>query len=271
MSAKKSKGRILSSAAEIRQAARDARQREKTATKIRAARYDAEHDAVAVDLSTGATLVTPRRLIPGFAHAAPSAIADLAIGPGGESLWSDTADDGVLLEQLVEIAAGEEFLKVLGGRISGRRRSAAKAEASRKNGARGGRPPLSMGTFIRHVDQVLHTLLPDAPRANVSENSNPNMPACAFWADGSDILLDVKLQGPNEVLITRSRWTRKRIVERRIRATAGRLAREIARWILDHASESAIQDTETGALGERARSKRPARKKMLAAADRIRA
>lgn len=140
MSATKVRGRILTTDAEMERAARQAREREKTATKILSARYDAAGDRIVVELSTGATLMVARARIAGFAKASPTALADLAINPGAESLWSETVDDGVLLDQLVEMVAGTEYLKVLGGRISGRKRSTAKAAASRKNGAKGGRP-----------------------------------------------------------------------------------------------------------------------------------
>ncbi|MDQ2992868.1 MAG: DUF2442 domain-containing protein [Candidatus Eremiobacteraeota bacterium] len=122
------------------QAARAARDREKSATKIRAAHYDVNGDVLVVKLSTGATLVVPRATIPGFAKVAPKALADIAINPGAESLWSDRVDDGVLLEQLLEIVVGADLLKTLGGRISGRQRSDAKTAAARVNGAKGGRP-----------------------------------------------------------------------------------------------------------------------------------
>lgn len=140
MSATKIRGRILTTDAEMQRAARESREREKTATKIRRARYDAKRDLVVVELSTGATLMIERARIAGFAKASSAALADLAVNPGAESLWSNAVDDGVLLEQLIEIAAGTEYLKVLGGRISGRKRSAAKAAAARKNGMKGGRP-----------------------------------------------------------------------------------------------------------------------------------
>ncbi len=91
-------------------------------------------------LSTGSTLIVPRCAIPGFVEAKPAALADIAINPGAESLWSDTVDDGVLLDQLLEIAAGSEHIKTLGGRISGRARTPVKAAAARANGAKGGRP-----------------------------------------------------------------------------------------------------------------------------------
>jgi hypothetical protein len=65
---------------------------------------------------------------------------DLSITPGGEGLWSDTVDDGVLLEQLLVLAAGEAILATIGARINASKKSPARAAASRSNGAKGGRP-----------------------------------------------------------------------------------------------------------------------------------
>ena len=231
MNRAKKQGRVLTTASEMQQVAREAREREKAATKILAARYDAERDSVAVDLSTGATVEIPRSLIPGFKHVVPGELTDLSINPGAESLWSDSADDGVSLEQLLELAAGTELLKVAGGRISGRHRSVAKAEASRANGIKGGRPSLAMIAFIRHLDQTLHELAPNAPRADTSDNPNPRLPASAFWYVGGRRFLYVKWHGASEIQVD-SKWPRKRRIERRIRATAERLAREYARELV---------------------------------------
>jgi len=132
------KKKILTTPAKRRVALAAARQRERTATKIVAARYDADRDAVVVDLSTGATLGVHRLAIPGFARA--KALADIAITPGSEGLWSEAADDGVLLEQLLVAAAGEATLGRIGGRINASKKSASRAAASRANGAKGGRP-----------------------------------------------------------------------------------------------------------------------------------
>ncbi len=140
MTTKKAPGRVLTTNAEMVQAARIARKREKNATKIRSSHYDSAGDVLVVELSTGSTLVVPRAAIPGFAGAPPGVLGDIRVNPGAESLWSDTVDDGVLLEQLLEIVAGADLLKTLGGRISGRQRSDAKAAAARANGTKGGRP-----------------------------------------------------------------------------------------------------------------------------------
>lgn len=139
-SARKQKKRILTTQAEMGKAVAAARRREKGATKIHHARYDARRDAIVAELSTGSILVVPRRIIPGFARVRPGVLADLATTPGGEGLWSAKADDGVLLEQLVVLAAGERTVGTIGARINASRKTPARAAASRANGAKGGRP-----------------------------------------------------------------------------------------------------------------------------------
>lgn len=228
MTSAKVSRRVVTTDAEMRRVVREAREREKTATKIVIAEYDAKLDAVRAQLSTGATLVVPRRLIPGFRDADSRLLNDLTISPGAESLWSDAVDEGVLLEQLLEIAAGADLLKVVGGRISGRQRSAAKADASRANGMKGGRPSLTMGAFIRELDERLHAIAPGAPSADRSGNPNPEAPAGASWHVGTRKVLSVKFHGASNVVIS-APWRRGRLVERRIRSTADRLARELAR------------------------------------------
>jgi len=136
----KKRGRILTTAAEMRQAVKHTRRRERTATKISAVRYDADRDKVVADLSTGATLTVPRRAILGFAEVSRKTLRDVAITPGGEGLWSEAADDGALLEQLLILAAGEKTLGTIGARINASKKSPARAAASRSNGIKGGRP-----------------------------------------------------------------------------------------------------------------------------------
>ena len=136
----KTRGRILTTDAEIRDDVRRAREREKWATKITSATYDRKRDTLRVDLSTGATLSVPRRSIVGFAKAKPSQLAELELMPPYESLWSESVDDGVLLEQLIVIAIGAQTLGEIGGQINGSKKSPARAAASRRNGVKGGRP-----------------------------------------------------------------------------------------------------------------------------------
>jgi hypothetical protein len=97
-------------------------------------------DVVVVGLSTESTVEVPRARIAGFAKADAALLADLAINPGAESLWSANVDDGVLLEQLLATAFGEHLVMTVGARIAARRRSPAGSAASRENGKKGGRP-----------------------------------------------------------------------------------------------------------------------------------
>jgi hypothetical protein len=135
--------RIVPNATEMREALKSARQRERTATKIRSAYYDDVRDVVVAELSTGASIGVPRRTIPGLARLRKSGLRDIEITPGGEGLWSEALDDGVLLEQLLVLAAGEATLGTIGARINAAKKSPARAAASRLNGAKGGRPKKS--------------------------------------------------------------------------------------------------------------------------------
>ena len=134
------KAQILTTEAEMRKAVTAARRREQRATKIRQVRYDGKRDVVIAELSTGSTLTVPRRVIPGFARVRTASLGDLEITSGREGLWSDKADDGVLLEQLIVLAAGEATVGTIGARINATKKSPARAAASRANGVKGGRP-----------------------------------------------------------------------------------------------------------------------------------
>jgi hypothetical protein len=134
------KARLSVTETEMREAVRIARIRERTATKIRSARYDQTTDTVVVALSTEATIVVPRKSIVGFAKAAPAMLAELQIVGAQETIWCDAVDDGVLLDQLLVIVAGEDTLGSLGAIINASKTSPARAVASRANGLKGGRP-----------------------------------------------------------------------------------------------------------------------------------
>lgn len=140
MTTMKKKARVQATDDEMRAAIKAARARERAATKIKTVRYDRRGDSVVVMLSTGAALTVPRKRIAGFARAMPRALSDLSITPGGEGVWSDMVDDGVLLEQMLVLAAGEVTIGTIGARINAAKKSPARAAASRANGAKGGRP-----------------------------------------------------------------------------------------------------------------------------------
>jgi len=91
-------------------------------------------------LTNGAAITLPLELIPNLRRASPQDIRAVEIlGQGGglhwESLDLDISDPGLLSS----VFAGPEWLAEL-GRIGGRKSSAAKAAAARRNGRKGGRP-----------------------------------------------------------------------------------------------------------------------------------
>lgn len=141
---------------EINALLRASRERRKTATSILSTRYDAKTDTIVVHLSTGVALIVPRKKIAGFAEAAPSDLTDLKIDVDAESLWSDAVDDGVLLEQLIEITAGSEDLAAFSARVLGRRKTPARAAASRANGKKGGRPPEHAKRKVKRASYKTH-------------------------------------------------------------------------------------------------------------------
>ena len=137
--------RIRTTDAQIDVAIKRARQRNKTATRILAAHFDRPSDSVVVKLSTEATVIVPRAAIPGFESIQPRQLADLAPQRSGFSIWSETADTGVRIERLLQIAGGPA-LTTIAASLLGRTSTPAKAAAARKNGQNGGRPAKKSST-----------------------------------------------------------------------------------------------------------------------------
>ena len=101
------------------------------------ARYDAKSDRVIVDLTNGASFAFPPRLIEGLHHAAPAEIAKVEVIGRGFGLHWATLDLDYTVPGLVNGVFGTaRWMAAMAGRTT----SAAKAEAARVNGARGGRP-----------------------------------------------------------------------------------------------------------------------------------
>ena len=102
-----------------------------------AARYDAKADRVIVDLTNGASFAFPPRLVEGLHDAAPAEIAEVEVIGRGFGLHWETLDLDYTVPGLVNGVFGTA--KWMAAR-AGRTTSAAKAEAARVNGAKGGRP-----------------------------------------------------------------------------------------------------------------------------------
>ena len=108
----------------------------------RAARatYHAKVATLRIELTNGATITVPVRLIPGLKRASPTDVRAVEVlGRGGGLHW-DSLDLDLSVPALVSsVFAGPEWMAEL-GRAGGQRSSAAKVAAARRNGRKGGRP-----------------------------------------------------------------------------------------------------------------------------------
>lgn len=133
--------RIITTAAEIREAGKRSRAAAKNLTVIVDARYAKPQDAIIVRLNTGSTFSVPRARLPGFGKLDPDALRKPEIEAPGNVLWFAAPDIGVRLETLMIAAAGEGVVRSAAAQLLGSRKSANKAMSSAANGKLGGRPP----------------------------------------------------------------------------------------------------------------------------------
>ncbi len=111
-------------------------------TEPRAARaaYRARGDALRIELTNGAVITIPVKLIPDLKQVAPSDVQSVEVLGRGRGLHWETLDLDLSVPALVSsVFAGPEWMAEL-ARVGGRRSSAAKAAAARRNGKKGGRP-----------------------------------------------------------------------------------------------------------------------------------
>ena len=121
-------------------ATRAGRQAAKLEPRAARATYRARDNALLIELTNGAALTIPVKLIPGLKGAAPSDMRSVEVlGRGGGLHWENLDLDISVPALVSSVFAGPEWMAEL-GRIGGARSSAAKASAARQNGRKGGRP-----------------------------------------------------------------------------------------------------------------------------------
>lgn len=102
--------------------------------------YRARERALRIELTNGAAITLPVKLIPNLRRAAARDVREVEVlGRGGALHWKRLDLDLSVPGLLSSVFAGPEWLAEL-GRIGGRRSSAAKTAAARRNGRKGGRP-----------------------------------------------------------------------------------------------------------------------------------
>jgi Protein of unknown function (DUF2442) len=103
--------------------------------------YDAARDRIVVELSTGIEISFSPKQAQGLATARPDDLSEIEITPSGLGLHFPKIDADIYVPALLEGVLGSaKWMAGQMGRIGGAARSAAKAQAARENGKRGGRP-----------------------------------------------------------------------------------------------------------------------------------
>ena len=121
-------------------ASRAGRQAAKTEPRAARATYHAKDNALRIELTNGAVISVPVKLIPVLKGATPSEVRAVEVLGRGGGLHGEALDVDLSVPGLVSsVFAGPEWMAEL-GRAGGRRSSAAKAAAARRNGRKGGRP-----------------------------------------------------------------------------------------------------------------------------------
>jgi hypothetical protein len=111
-----------------------------TEARASAVEYRLKERALRIELSNGASITLPVKLIPDLRRAPPRDVRAVEIlGRGGALHWESLDIDLSVPGLLSSVLAGPEWLAEL-GRIGGRKSSAAKTAAARRNGRKGGRP-----------------------------------------------------------------------------------------------------------------------------------
>jgi Protein of unknown function (DUF2442) len=104
------------------------------------AAYRSQQRALRIELTNGATITVPVKLIAGLKRAKTKDLRAVEVlGRGGGLHWEGLDLDLSVPGLLTSLFSGPEWLAEL-GRIGGRSSSAAKAAAARRNGRKGGRP-----------------------------------------------------------------------------------------------------------------------------------
>lgn len=113
-------------------------QREYAATE---AYFDAETRRVVVVFPTDVQISFVPRNVQGLSAATDKQLQEIELSPSGLSLHFPSIDADVYIPALMQNILGSKAWMAQLGRTGGTVRSERKAESSRENGKRGGRPP----------------------------------------------------------------------------------------------------------------------------------
>lgn len=137
---------LLLTEAELRRQFTEAKQRaaEEDRQHLRAvtAVYDKRTERLVIELTNGVLVHIPARIVQGLVDASPQELAAVTLSPQGTALHWEALDADFSVSGLLAGVFGTRAWMAEVGRKGGQVKSAAKAEAARANGQKGGRPPL---------------------------------------------------------------------------------------------------------------------------------
>ena len=118
------------------------REKEDRETGLRAAKafYDPINELVMIETTRGFRWGIPKARIGALANASPEQLNQLTMSPSGDGLHWEELDVQLSVPGLLVDALGAGTLAKELARRGGQSTSGAKAEAARRNGAKGGRP-----------------------------------------------------------------------------------------------------------------------------------
>jgi DNA invertase Pin-like site-specific DNA recombinase len=121
-------------------AVESAAQSDRYEPRATSAYYDSKKGRVVVELVNGATFIFPPDVAQGIEDASAEDLEDVSVTPSGDGLrWEKLDADLSVTSLLMGIFGNKAWMSEL-GRQGGKSRTKAKANASRANGQKGGRP-----------------------------------------------------------------------------------------------------------------------------------
>ena len=125
---------------EIRRAIEAGQRRRASERRAASVRYDAERDAIEIELTDGAGVRLPRAMVEEFSHVPPADLTELRVSPAGYGIKLDAHDINISVHGLIGALATAADMAGSLGKLGGASRSEAKRTSARANGAKGGRP-----------------------------------------------------------------------------------------------------------------------------------
>jgi hypothetical protein len=125
---------------ELRRAIEAGQRRRASERRAASVRYDAERDAIEIELTDGAGVRLPRTMIEEFRDVPPADLTELRVSPAGYGIKLDTHDINISVHGLIAALATTAEMAGSLGKLGGAARTVAKRASARANGAKGGRP-----------------------------------------------------------------------------------------------------------------------------------